>query len=85
MQLQVIWKVRTSFPSGGQSASLTLVIPGQQVKISQQAFERQIMHLINTVWNNTSKQQPIEYNMLHVWLRHQQGLKKIKSVPCLLN
>lgn len=40
---------RTSFPSGGQSAPLTLVIPGQRVKISQQAFERQIMHFINTV------------------------------------
>lgn len=40
---------RTSFPSGEQSAPLTLVIPGQRVKISQQAFERQIMHFINTV------------------------------------
>lgn len=49
MKSQVIWKVREeSFPSGGQSAPLTL-IPGQQVKISQQAFERQIMHFNNTV------------------------------------
>lgn len=37
------------FPLGGQSAPLTLGIPGQRVKISQQAFERQIMHFINTV------------------------------------